>query len=165
MAKVRAFSHLLGECGVSFYGTAELAAAYRTGFPRSLERAPFLVPTDNTTLRRGLEHWWEAEGLRPVIVGEFEDSALLKVFGQQGIGLFATPSVIEAEVQRQYNVEVIGRLEAVRERFYAITVNRRLRHPAVIAMSEAAREALFPEARRPGARAAEQTHATSRHGG
>ena len=74
------------------------------------------------------------------------------------------PSVIEAEVQRQYNVEVIGRLEAVRERFYAITVNRRLRHPAVIAMSEAAREALFPEARQPGARAAEPTHDTSRHG-
>jgi LysR family transcriptional activator of nhaA len=164
MVKVRAFNHLLGECGVSFYGTASLIADHRDDFPQSLDDAPLLLPTDNTILRRSLDHWFAAEGIRPRVVGEFEDSALLKVFGQQGIGLFATPSVIEAEVQRQYNVEVIGRLEAVRERFYAITVNRRLRHPAVIAVSEAAREELFPSARRPGARAAESTHATSRHG-
>jgi LysR family transcriptional activator of nhaA len=138
LVKVRAFNHLLGECGVSFFGTPALAAIYRQHFPQSLQQAPLLAPTDNTVLRRNLDQWFDALGLHPTIVGEFEDSALLKVFGQQGIGLFTAPSVIEAEVKRQYNVEVIGRVDAVRERFYAITVNRKLRHPAVIAMSDAA---------------------------
>jgi LysR family transcriptional activator of nhaA len=143
VVKVRAFNHLLGECGVSFCGTAPLAAAHRDGFPRSLEAAPVLLPTDNTTLRRSLEHWFETEDLRPRVVGEFEDFALLKVFGQQGLGLFAVPSIIEATVQQQYGVEVIGRVGAIRERFYAITLHRKLRHPAVVALSEAARQALF----------------------
>jgi LysR family transcriptional activator of nhaA len=143
VVKVRAFNHLLGECGVTFCGTAPLAAAYRDGFPRSLDAAPMLLPTDNTTLRRSLDHWFETEALRPRVVGEFEDFALLKVFGQQGLGLFAVPSIIEATVQHQYGVEVIGRVAAIRERFYAITLNRKLRHPAVVALSEAARHTLF----------------------
>jgi LysR family transcriptional activator of nhaA len=143
IVKVRAFNHLLGECGVSFCGTAALAAAHRDGFPRSLDAAPVLLPTDNTTLRRSLDHWFETEELRPRVVGEFEDFALLKVFGQQGLGLFAVPSIIEATVQHQYGVEVLGRVGAIRERFYAITLNRKLRHPAVVALSEAARHALF----------------------
>jgi LysR family transcriptional activator of nhaA len=141
--KVRAFNHLLGECGISFFGAPALAATYRQQFPQSLQQAPLLAPTDNTVLRRNLDQWFDAQGLHPTIVGEFEDSALLKVFGQQGIGLFTAPSVIEAEVKRQYNVEVIGRVDAVKERFYAITVNRKLRHPAVIAMSDAAQLDLF----------------------
>jgi LysR family transcriptional activator of nhaA len=141
--KVRAFNHLLGECGVTFCGAAELAAAYRDGFPRSLDGAPLLLPTDNTTLRRALDHWFEAEGLHPRVVGEFEDSALLKVFGQEGLGIFIVPTIIENEVQKQYGVEVLGRVEPIRERFYALTVNRRLRHPAVVAMSEAAQQVLF----------------------
>jgi LysR family transcriptional regulator, transcriptional activator of nhaA len=143
LVKVRAFNRLLGECGVSFFGVPTLAAAYRPHFPQSLQQAPLLAPTDNTVLRRNLDQWFDAQGLYPTIVGEFEDSALLKVFGQQGIGLFTAPSVIEAEVKRQYNVEVIGRVEAVKERFYAITVDRKLRHPAVIAMSDAAQQNLF----------------------
>lgn len=143
LVKVRAFNRLLGECGVSFFGVPTLAATYRQHFPQSLQQAPLLAPTDNTVLRRNLDQWFDAQGLYPTIVGEFEDSALLKVFGQQGIGLFTAPSVIEAEVQRQYNVEVIGRIEAVKERFYAITVDRKLRHPAVIAMSDAAQQNLF----------------------
>lgn len=143
LVKVRAFNRLLGECGVSFFGVSSLAAAYRQHFPQSLQQAPLLAPTDNTVLRRNLDQWFDAQGLYPTIVGEFEDSALLKVFGQQGIGLFTAPSVIEAEVKRQYNVEVIGRVEAVKERFYAITVDRQLRHPAVIAMSDAAQQNLF----------------------
>jgi LysR family transcriptional activator of nhaA len=141
--KVRAFNHLLGECGISFFGAPALAATYRQQFPQSLQQAPLLAPTDNTVLRRNLDQWFDAQGLHPTIVGEFEDSALLKVFGQQGIGLFTAPSVIEAEVKRQYNVEVIGRVDAVKERFYAITVNRKLRHQAVIAMSDAAQLDLF----------------------
>jgi LysR family transcriptional activator of nhaA len=143
LVKVRAFNHLLGECSVSFFGAPTLAAVYRQHFPQSLQHAPLLAPTGNTVLRRNLDQWFDEQGLHPIIVGEFEDSALLKVFGQQGLGLFTAPSVIEAEVKRQYNVEVIGRVDAVKERFYAITVNRKLRHPAVIAMSDTAQQNLF----------------------
>jgi LysR family transcriptional regulator, transcriptional activator of nhaA len=142
-AKVRAFSHQLGECGVSILGTPALAEAHRGPFPASLDGAPMLLPTDNTTLRRSLDHWLDVQGLRPVVIGEFEDSALLKAFGQAGAGLFAVPTVIEEEVQRQYGVVAVGRSEAVRERFYAITAERRLRHPAVVAISEAARHEFF----------------------
>lgn len=113
--KIRAFNHLLGECGVTIFSTERLAAAYRPGFPGSLNGAPFLLPTDNTTLRRSLDQWFEAEEIGSAVVGEFEDSALLKSFGQAGVGLFASPSVIESEVRRQYGVEIIGRVEAVRE--------------------------------------------------
>jgi LysR family transcriptional activator of nhaA len=141
--KVRAFNHLLGECGVTIFGSAPLVAKYRRSFPRLLNGAPFLLPTDNTTLRRSLDQWFEAEGIRPTVVGEFEDSALLKVLGQSGKGLFAAPSVIEAEVRSQYRVQVVGRVEAVRERFYAISVERKLKNPAAVAISEAARQKLF----------------------
>ena len=142
-ARVRAFNHLLGECPVSVFGTPDLAAAYRRGFPRSLDGAPFLLPTPNSALRQSLEQWFDAEGIRPVIKGEIEDSALLKAFGQAGVGLFVAPTVVEAEIRRQYRVQVIGRIESVRERFYAISVERKLKHPAVVAISEAAREKLF----------------------
>ncbi len=141
--RIRAFNHLLGECGVTIFGAARIAASYRRGFPRSLQGAPFLLPNDTTTLRRSLDQWFDTQGVRPLVVGEFDDSALLKVFGQTGAGLFASPSVIEAEVQRQYGVQVIGRLAGVRERFYAISVERKLKHPAVVAISEAARQKLF----------------------
>ena len=140
--KVRAYSHLLGECGVSIFGTESLAKALRRGFPRSLDGAPLLLPTADATLRRLLDQWFEAQGLRPQIVGEFEDSALLKVFGQSGAGLFAAPSAIEAEVRRHYGVRLVGRVE-VRERFYAITVEKKLKHPAVVAITEAARNEIF----------------------
>ncbi len=141
--KIRAFSHLLGECGVTFFGAAKLARAYRRSFPRSLQGAPVLLPTDNTALRRSLDHWFDELGIHPVVRGEFEDSALLKVFGQAGVGIFAVPSVTESEVRERYGVEMIGRVESVRERFYAISGERRLKHPAVIAITEAARSKLF----------------------
>lgn len=143
MVKVRAFNHLLGECGVTFCGTSVLAAEYGNGFPQSLSDAPLLLPTDNTTMRRSVDNWFESQGIRPRVVGEFEDSALLKVFGQEGLGVFVIPTIIETEVQQQYGVEMIGRVEPIRERFYALTVNRRLQHPAVVAMSEAAQQVLF----------------------
>jgi LysR family transcriptional activator of nhaA len=141
--KVRAFNHLLGECGVSILAAPPLARTLRVGFPASLEGAPFLLPTENTTLRRSLDQWFEAEGRRPAIRAEFEDSALLKVFGQAGVGAFAVPSVIEREVRRQYGVQLIGRIDAVREHFYAISIERKLKHPAVLAISHAARQQLF----------------------
>ncbi len=141
--KVRAFNHLLGECGVSIFGTKDLATKYRRRFPKSLDGAPFIIPTANTALRRALEHWFDSEDIRPSVFGEFEDSALLKVFGQAGVGVFAAPTVIEKEVQRQYSVRVVGRLESVRERFYAISVEKKVRHPAVLAIADEARQKLF----------------------
>jgi LysR family transcriptional activator of nhaA len=137
--KVRAYSHLLGECAVSVFGTERMAAAHRRGFPRSLDGAPFLLPSDDSALRLSLEEWFQKSKVRPRVVGTFEDSALLDAFGQAGAGLFAMPAAIEAEVRRQYRVQVVGRLDSVRQRFYAITVERKLRNPAVIAISERAR--------------------------
>ena len=141
--KVRAFSHLLGECGVSIFGAKELATKYRRRFPKSLDGAPFIIPMANTALRRALEHWFDSEDIRPSVFGEFEDSALLKVFGQAGVGLFAAPTVIEKEVQRQYGVRVVGRVDSVRERFYAISVEKKVKHPAVLAIADEARQRLF----------------------
>lgn len=140
---VRAFNHLLGECGVTVYGSSELAKKYRRGFPKSLHGAPMLLPTQNTTLRRYLEQYFDDNGIRPEIAHEFEDSAVLKVFGQEGHGLFVTPSAVEDHVMSQYSVKAIGRIPQVLERFYAISVERRLKHPAVLAISKAARNELF----------------------
>lgn len=140
--KVRAFNHLLGESGVTFCATPRLAAAHGRRFPRSLDGSPVLLPRETTPVRAALERWFEDVGIRPRIVGEFDDSALMKAFGQSGAGVFPVASAIEAEVCRQYGVRAIGRVEEVRERFYAITLERRLTHPAVVAIREAARETL-----------------------
>ena len=138
-SNVKAFNHLLGECGSTLFGTPKLAEAYRRSFPKSLDGAPFLLPTRNTTARRSLDQWFEAQRIAPLIVAEFEDSALLKVFGQHGLGLFFAPTVIARDVQRQYAVKVIGQVDTVRERFFAISLDRKLKHPAVVAISEAAK--------------------------
>jgi len=140
MLGIRAYNHLLIECGVSFMAPPRMAPKYRRGFPQSIKSAPFLLPTDNTVLRRSLEQWFETHDIFPKVVGEFEDSALLKAFGQAGCGIFAIPTLIEAEVQRQYRVRLIGRVSSIRERFYAISVERKIKHPAVRAISEAAQE-------------------------
>jgi LysR family transcriptional activator of nhaA len=140
---VRAFNHLLGECGITVFGTAVLAKRYRRNFPQSLDAAPMLLPTDNTTLRQVMEQWFHAEAIRPAAIAEFEDSALLKVFGQAGLGLFPAPTAIEDEVQRQYRVRIAGRIESAKTQFYAISTERKLRHPAVKAISEAAKDSLF----------------------
>jgi LysR family transcriptional activator of nhaA len=141
--RVRAFSHPLGESGITFFGRRDLVAPRRRKFPSSLAGAPLLLPTANTSLRRSLDTWFEAERIRPRVVGELEDSALLKVFGQSGAGLFAAPTAIEKEIGRQYDVVPLGRVAAVRERFYAITVERRIKHPAVVAICDTARNVLF----------------------
>ncbi|HZF53810.1 MAG TPA: transcriptional activator NhaR [Polyangiaceae bacterium] len=142
-SSIRAFNHLLGETGVSFFGTKKLAQAYKRGFPRSLDGAPMLLPLENLTLRRSLNQWFDRNDIKPRVVAEFEDSALLKVFGADGLGLFAAPAVVEEEVIAQYNVELLGRADAVKERFYAISVERRLKNPAVVAILDAAREEIF----------------------
>jgi LysR family transcriptional activator of nhaA len=140
--KVKAFSHPLGETPVTVFGTAKLAATRRKNFPRSLDGAPFLLPTVGKTLRRTLDQFFDQQSIRPRIVAELDDSALLTTFGQAGAGLFVAPTVLEKEVARQFGVTAVGRLDAVRERYYAISVERRLKHPAVVAISEAANEML-----------------------
>lgn len=140
---VRAFSHLLGECGTSFLGSPRLAAAHRRRFPRSLDGAPLLVPGANSTPRRVLDQWLFSRGLRPTVVGEFDDSELMNAFGQDGKGIFPAPSAIESEVCRRHGVRVVGRAKELRHRFYAVSVERKLKHPAVIAICEQARKDLF----------------------
>ena len=142
-SKIRAFNHQLGECGVSILGAPALLQTLKSGFPGAIDGAPFLMPSENTVLRRSLDHWFDHVGARPLIVGEFDDSALMKAFGQAGAGLFAVPTVVETEIRRQFQVEALGRAETVRERFYAISIERRLKHPAVIAISRAARTGIF----------------------
>lgn len=140
--KVKAFNHRLGDCGTSFFAAPRLAGL-RKGFPRSLQGAPALLPAEGTALRRALDAWFAANQLRPVVAGELDDTALAKAFGARGLGFFAAPRVLEAEIRDQYGVQVIGRADEVRQTFYAIAVERRLRHPAVVALVEAARDAIF----------------------
>ncbi|MFN3194249.1 MAG: transcriptional activator NhaR [Aureliella sp.] len=142
-ANVRAYNHVLGECGVTVFGTKKLRQDLRKGFPQSMNGAPMLLPTQNTVLRRDFEQWCDHHSIRPYVVHEFEDSAILKVFGQAGTGIFMAPTAVEAEVRKQYSVEVVGRIDGIRERFYAISVERRIRHPAVLAISDSARAELF----------------------
>ncbi len=140
---IRAYNHFLGECGTVLLGSPRLAARLRPGFPRSLHGAPLLIPLEHTAIRRSLETWLDARGIRPEVVGEFDDSALMKAFGQDGLGVLIAPKVIEAEICRQYRLRRIGVPRGVRGRFYAISVERRIRHPAVAAITEGARRKLF----------------------
>ena len=141
--KVRVFHHLLGESGVTFLAAPAVAARLSGPFPRCLNGAPVLLPTDNTSVRRALDQWFAEEGLSPRLRGEFADTALMKVFGQAGHGVFPLPSAVERDVQELYGVVPVGRAERVRTRFYAVSVQRRLRHPAVVAICETARQELF----------------------
>lgn len=140
---IKVYNHFLGECGVTFLSVKKLATRFGSGFPESLNGAPMLVPIEMTTMRQSLEAWFESLNIRPVIVGEFEDSALLKEFGLHGDGIFVVPSAVETEVQREYHVSVVGRTDAVIERFYAISFERIIKHPAVTAISDIARANLF----------------------
>jgi LysR family transcriptional activator of nhaA len=142
----RAWNHLLGEASVSFFAVPALAAERRHGFPRSLDGAPFVLPLAGTSLRRSLDRWLDAHQIRPHTVGEFEDGALLSVFGQAGAGVFAAPSVIEGELFGQYGVEVVGRAEGIREGFYAVSASREVQNPAILAIVEEAKK-LFVETR------------------
>jgi LysR family transcriptional activator of nhaA len=141
--RVRAFSHLLGESTVSVFGAPSLAAKHARPFPQSLNNAPLLLPTRNTLVRRSLDQWFDARAIRPRIVGEIEDDALLKTFGQAGLGLFVGSTAIQEEICRQFKVRCLGQLEAIKERFYAITPERRTRHPAIVEITKEARRELF----------------------
>lgn len=138
-----AFSHLLGECGTTFFAAPQLARARRRGFPRSLDGAPFLLPGGKSTLRRALDQWFSSYAVRPAVLGEFDDPALMHIFGEDGVGIFCGPTVIETDVCRRHSVKVISRVKTIRQRFFAISVERRLKHPAVVAICQAARQELF----------------------
>ena len=140
---VKAYNHPLGECPISFFAARSLVPGRGKRFPHLLDGAPMLLPTSNTSLRRSLDHFFQAHDVHPRVVAEFEDSALLKVFGQHGHGIFPAPSILEREICKHYGVRPVGRAETVVERFYAITVERRIKHPAVAAITGAARERIF----------------------
>jgi len=141
--RAHAYNHLLGECGTTFLANGKLAKRLRQGFPRSLEGAPCLLPSAHATVRRTLDQWFENNRLRPALVAEFDDSALMYAFGEEGQGFFPAPTVFESEFRRRYNVQVVGRVKQAQQQFYAISVDQRLHHPAVIAIVKAARQEIF----------------------
>ena len=140
---VRGFNHQLGECGISFFATPELAQTLDQEFPQNLNGAPMLLPGETTVAHRRLLDWLDRLHLHPRIVGEFDDSALMKAFGQAGTGIFIAPTPIAAEVEKQYGVISIGQTNEVLEQFYAISVERKISHPAVVSITETASEWLF----------------------
>lgn len=140
---IKGYSQKLGECGISFFATPALAALHPAPFPVGLQHAPMLIPGQETVVRSRLLRWFAEQQLQPRIVGEFDDSALMQAFGQSGSGIFIAPSVIADEVCRQYGVELIGQTDAVTESFYAISVERKVKHPGIVAITEGARRELF----------------------
>ena len=140
---VRGFNHQLGDCGITFFATVRLARKLGKNFPDSLNGAPLLIPGETTMVQRRLMLWFEGLHIHPRIIGEFDDSALMKAFGRSGSGVFIAPTPIAEEVEKQYGVVSIGQTDKVREQFYAISVERKISHPAVVAITETAREWLF----------------------
>ncbi|MGE8119916.1 transcriptional activator NhaR [Pseudomonas fulva] len=140
---IKGYSQKLGECGLSFFATPTLVLQHDGPFPECLHDAPLLIPGQETVLRSRLLRWLGDQHLQPRIVGEFDDSALMQAFGQSGSGIFVAPSVIAEEVCRQYGVQLIGQTEAVNESFYAISVERKVKHPGIVAITEGARRELF----------------------
>jgi len=140
---VKGYSHRLGECGLTFFATPGLAARLDGEFPRLLDGAPLLIPGEDSAVRAPLLRWLDGQGIYPRLVGEFDDGALMKSFGHAGAGIFPVPSAIADEVAAQQGVVTLGHTEAVKERFFLITVERKISHPAALVVSEAARQGLF----------------------
>lgn len=141
--KLSSFNHPLGDCAISFCAIKPLADQLRADFPASLKRAPMLLTSPQTAIRRSLDHWFDQNGINPMIVAQFDDSAMLKEFGSGGAGIFPVPVAVIDRVCSQYNVELIGTLSEVRSHFFAITAQRKLVHPAVVAISEEAPKILL----------------------
>lgn len=140
---VKAYNHLLGTSPVGIYARPKTAAKFKANFPRSLDGAPWLLPVENSSLRRSLDQWFDKHGIRPDAIAEFQDSALLKVFAEAHDALFAAPSVTDAELRRIYGTAPVGQARGIEERFYAITVERRVKNPAVMAIADSAHGRLF----------------------
>ena len=143
---VRAFNHLLGECGTVFLAPPALAKVYKRRFPHDLNGVPFLLPGAQSMLRRGLEQWFDTQDIRPRIVGEFDDPALSNVVAEAGMGVFAVPAVIAEDIRARHRLQLIGRADTVRQRFYAISAERKIKNPAVVAICEGARRDIFAAA-------------------
>ena len=141
--RIKVYNHVLGESDTAFYAPPILAVRLRRRFPRSLHELPMALPTSNTALRRDLDAWFDRMDVHPQVVAEFEDPALMKAFASESSLLFPAPVAVERDVCRLYGVRTVGRTDAVRERYYAISTERRLKHPAVIAITSSARDALF----------------------
>ena len=140
---VRAYNHFLGESGMSAFAAPDLTVTLKGEFPASLDNAPFLLPGADVAIRPRLMQWFDEQRVRPRVVGEFDDSALLKAFGQAGAGVFVAPSAIADFVCKQYGVQTLGAIDSLREQLYAITTQRRLTHPAILAISQVARDEVF----------------------
>ena len=154
---VRAFSHRLGSSGISFFGTPALLTTCGGPFPQCLEGVPMLLPGEDSAVGRRLRAWFQSCSLHPRIVGEFDDSALAKEFGRRGAGIFIGPAVLACEIEKQYGVKTLGTTAQVTDEFFAISVERRITHPCVVAITQAARNELFAppaKARRRGKRMA-----------
>jgi LysR family transcriptional activator of nhaA len=133
---LRVFSHLLMESPMQLYGAPKLARRYRRNFPASLNRAPLLLPTRNNALRGRIDAWFVQHGVHPEVVGEFEDNAMLNTFGRNGWGLFFAPAMLEQDMREQFNVDLVGQASELLEQFYAISNERKIKHPAVEAILE-----------------------------
>ena len=141
--KVRAYNHLLGDSTVGLFAQKEMARKYKRTFPESLNGAPFLLPRRTSAVRRAIDTWLEKADIHPRIRAEFDDTALMKAFGQTGEGIFPGTLAISEEICRQHEVELIGELEGVREQFFAISAERKIKHPAVLAIASTARTGIF----------------------
>ena len=146
--RVRAYSHLLGDSGITAFAAPTLAARITPGFPSSLAGAPLLLPGEGSMLRKHVLQWCADAGIDPDVVADVDDMAMLQLLGHDGVGVFCAPTLVEAEVRRTFDVQVVGHLRGARERFYALSAERRLRHPAVIAIADAARRRLAASRRR-----------------
>lgn len=142
-SRIKAYSHLLGESGMDWFAAPGLIRKHREPFPRCLEGAPVLLPAAGTALRDALDGWFVVQDLRVKVVGEFDDSALLKAFGQEGTGFFPGPSVLALEIQLQHKVNRVGSAPGLRSQIYAISVERRVKHPAVVAILKHAKKGVF----------------------
>ncbi|GGC96000.1 transcriptional activator NhaR [Undibacterium terreum] len=140
---LRVFSHPLGECQIQLFGIPTLAKKYRDNFPASLHGAPVLLPTRNNAVRGRIDQWFELHNVRPDVVGEFEDSALLSTFGRSGLGLFPAASILAADVAEQFGAELVGELSQVQEQFYAVSTERKIKHAAVEAILTATHGGIF----------------------
>ncbi|MDJ0926688.1 MAG: transcriptional activator NhaR [Gammaproteobacteria bacterium] len=140
---VKAYNHLLGESNIALFAQRRMAARYARRFPDSLDDAPMLLPVITSALRRSLDDWFDSVGVGPRVVAEFDDSALLKAFGEAGSGIFPAPSAIATEVEHMYHARIVGLAGDVKDAFFAISPERKLKHPAVVQITESARSALF----------------------
>lgn len=140
---IKAYNHFLGESGLSFFASRRLAQTYAKNFPKCLHAAPMLLPTRQNAIRQQFDRWLDDNNIRPVVKGQFDDSALMKSFGQTGLGIFFMPTIIEQEVCSTFDVQVIGKIPTIKQRFYAISAERKIKHPAVAAICDAARDKIF----------------------